>query len=480
MEYRVNLLSSLGYPDTDDVLAAARVRAKGRPSPDAALLARRNVQHLLRTHLPSHRYAVLERVGRVADAQEVSAYVVGGGVRDLLLGSRNLDCDMVVEGDGIAFARALAQQEGARVRTSARFGTAVVLLPDGCKVNVATARAEYYEYPTAFPTVAQSSIKQDLYRRDFTINTLAIRLNARGFGELLDFYGGQRDLKDKTLRVLHSCSFVDDPARVFRAVRFAVRFGFRLGKETLTLLKGAVKMDLFQRLSGARLCEELRLLLGEPETRRAVARLAELDLLRFIQAEISWSPQLDRLLKSVDDVLAWHRVASLNWPIHARRPRGMREQRTDQIKPWLVRLIALLDALSDTAVREVLQRLSLGGQHTATVQTARAARHLLPRLAHQPPPAETYRLLAGQRLESVLFLLAKATSKAVQQQIASYLDTFRYMQPRLSGHDLHAMGCTPGPRFRTILHRLLEARLNGEVTTEAEERALGRQLVNGQ
>jgi tRNA nucleotidyltransferase (CCA-adding enzyme) len=454
---RTDLLRTLH----DDVLAAARVRARGHSSPDAAPLSHRNVQPLMRTHLPSQRYAVLARVGQVADALGVSAYIVGGGVRDLLLGIRNLDLDVMVEGDGIAFARALAQQEGARVTTCARFGTAVVLLPDGCKVDVATARTEYYEYPTALPTVEQCSIKQDLYRRDFTINTLAIRLNARGFGELLDFYGGQRDLRDKTLRVLHSCSFVDDPARVFRAVRLAVRFGFRLGKETLTLLKGAVKMALFQRLSGARLGEELRLLLEEPEAHKAVARLAELDLLRFIQAEVSWSTQLDRLLKSVDDVLAWYRMASLNWPIHAKHPRGMREQRSDQVEPWLVRLIALLDALSDTAVHEALQRLSLGGQHTATVHAARAARHLLPRLVHQPPPppAETYRLLAGQRLESVLFLLAKTTSKAVQQQIAAYLGTSRYMQPRLSGHDLHAMGLTPGPRFRTIIVRLLVSSL---------------------
>jgi tRNA nucleotidyltransferase (CCA-adding enzyme) len=158
----------------------------------------------------------------------------------------------------------------------------------------------------------------------------------------------------------------------------------------------------------------------------------------------------------------------------------MREQRSDQVEPWLVRLIALLDALSDTAVREALQRLSFGGQHTATVQAARAARHLLPRLAHQPPPPETYGMLAGQRLESVLFLLAKTTSKAVQQQIVAYLGTSRYTQPRLSGHDLHAMGLTPGPRFQTILRHLLEARLNGEVTTEAEERTLVRKIVDGQ
>jgi tRNA nucleotidyltransferase (CCA-adding enzyme) len=475
---RTDLLRTLH----EDVLAAARVRAKGQLAADAAPLFHRQVQHLLRTHLPSHLYAVLERVGQLADGRGECAYIVGGCVRDLLLGIRNLDIDVVVEGDGLAFARALATQEGASVTTHARFGTAVLHVPAGFTLDVATARTEYYEYPTALPTVEQSSIKKDLSRRDFTINTLAIRLNTRRFGELIDCYGGQRDLKDKTLRVLHSLSFVEDPTRVFRAIRFEVRFGCHVGKETLRLIKGAVNMALFQRLSGARLGEELRLLLAEPEARKAVARLAALDLLRFIQAEVAWSPQLDRLLKSVDDVLAWYRVASLNWPVDTKHRGSPAERSSDTVAPWLVRLLALLDAVSDTAVGEALQRLRLPGRQAETVLAARAARHALPRLAKQPPlpPAETYRLLSGQRLEVLLFCMAKTPSAVAQQQIAAYLETYRYVRPRLSGHDLHAMGLTPGPQFRTLLGRLLEACLNGEVSTAAEERTLVQRLVGGQ
>jgi tRNA nucleotidyltransferase (CCA-adding enzyme) len=239
-------------------------------------------------------------------------------------------------------------------------------------------------------------------------------------------------------------------------------------------------MVLFQRLSGARLGEELRLLLTEPEARKAVARLAELDLLRFIQAEVAWSPQLDRLLKSVDDVLAWYRVASLNWPVDP-KPRGSPAERPgNAVAPWLVRLMALLDAVSDTAVDETQRRLRLSGRQAETVLAARAVRHTLPRLAKRPlPPAETYRLLSGQRLEVLLFCLAKTSSAVAQQQIAAYLETSRYIQPRLSGHDLQALGLTPGPQFRTLLSRLLEASLNGEVSTEAEERALVQRLVGG-
>ncbi|HET8580734.1 MAG TPA: poly-A polymerase, partial [Nitrospiraceae bacterium] len=212
---------------------------------------------LLRDRLPNRVFQVLEQAGELAERTSVSAFVVGGFVRDLLLGQSNLDLDLVIEGDGIAYARALARAVKAEVKVHARFGTAVIVCPDGFKLDVATARTEHYERPAALPTVQRSSIKDDLYRRDFTINTLAIRLKPSRFGELVDFYGGQRDLNEKTIRVLHSRSFVEDPTRVFRAIRFEQRFGFRLGAEALALIKEAVEKDLFHRLSGSRLSNEL-------------------------------------------------------------------------------------------------------------------------------------------------------------------------------------------------------------------------------
>ena len=183
----------------------------------------------MKERLPKRVFSKLEQAGELADHMGVSAFVVGGFVRDLLLGIENLDLDLVIEGDGIAFARALGRREKARVKVHERFGTAVVMFPEGFKLDVATARTEYYEYPAALPTVEPSSIKKDLYRRDFTINTMAVRLNKGEFGALIDFYGGRRDLKEKTIRVLHSLSFIEDPTRVFRAIRFEQRFGFHLG-----------------------------------------------------------------------------------------------------------------------------------------------------------------------------------------------------------------------------------------------------------
>jgi tRNA nucleotidyltransferase (CCA-adding enzyme) len=455
---RTDLLRALH----DDVLAAARARAKGtEPQPAQH---RRNVRPLMMERLPARAFILLETAGRLADQLDVPAYVVGGIVRDLLLGIGNLDLDLVIEGDGIAFARELARQIGGRVKAHERFGTAILVLPDGIKLDVATARAEYYEYPTALPTVEQSSIKKDLYRRDFTINALAISLNSRRFGELIDFYGGQRDLKDKTIRVLHSLSFVEDPTRVFRAIRFERRFGFHLGKETLALIKGAVKMDLFHRLSGARLLNELILLFSEAEPRHALARMAELDLLRFIHPDLKWSARLEGLLKAAEDAVQWHRLLYLDRKLDA----------------WLVYVMALMEVLPPRAVGETVKRLGMPARDAERIRAGHAAANaVLRRLARKPPPrpSETYHALNGLADETLLLLMAKAKPDAVKRQVSAYLTTYRRTRSLLTGADLKALGLKPGPQFTRILGRLLDARLDGEVKSEAEERELLRKLA---
>ncbi|MEW6542225.1 MAG: CBS domain-containing protein [Nitrospirota bacterium] len=465
---RTDLLRTLH----DDVLASARARVKGQEGPD--YVHRRNIRSVMKDRLPARIFTLLEEAGRLADRLEVSAYAVGGFVRDLLLGIENFDVDLVIEGDGIAFARALGKEltrrnggatgAPARVKAHERFGTAVVALADGLKLDVATARTEYYEYPTALPTVERSSIKKDLYRRDFTINTLAVRLNAKSFGELIDFYGGQRDLNEKTIRVLHSLSFVEDPTRVFRAIRFEQRFGFRLSKETLALIKGAVKMDLFHRLSGHRLLEELILLFSEEEPRGAVARLAGLDLLRFIHPALKWSPRLAGLLKGVEDALDWYRLLYLE----------------RKLRPWLVYFTALMEVLPPRAVLETLKRLSVPEREAGMIRAGHgASNRILRQLARRPPPrpSEAYHLLAGQADETLLLLMAKTKSEQVKRQVSAYLTTYHHVRPTLTGADLKAMGLKPGPLYKKILTALLDARLNGEVKSDSGERDLARRIA---
>ncbi|MCK4605623.1 MAG: CBS domain-containing protein, partial [Deltaproteobacteria bacterium] len=306
---------------------------------------RKNVLSLLREKLPSNILDLLMNAGEVAESEGFHICVAGGFVRDLLLRKPNLDVDLVVEGDGIAFARAFANRFGARVRAHQKFGTAVVIFPDGFKVDVATARWEYYKYPAAMPTVALSSTKLDLFRRDFTINTLAIKLNPKEFGLLIDFFGGQRDLKDRIIQVLHSLSFVEDPTRVFRAVRFEQRYGFRIGKQTLRLIRNAVRLDIFSRLSGKRLLTELILILKEPDPRSAIRRLAGLGLLKVIHQSIRLGPTEEGVLTRSYDVLAWYDLL-----FRPQRPRK-----------WVVYLLALFEGLKFSEIQEVVDRLGIVG-----------------------------------------------------------------------------------------------------------------------
>lgn len=458
---RTDLLRTLH----DDVLKSARLRSRAAPGQETVAGGpHRNIQGLLRNRLPRRLASLLEEAGQLADRLQVSLFVVGGCVRDLLLGIENFDLDLVVEGDGIAFGQQLAKMTQARIKTHERFGTAIVLLPDGFKLDVATARTEYYEYPTALPTVEQSSIKKDLYRRDFTMNALAVRLNAKGFGEVLDFYGGQRDLNEKVVRVLHGLSFVEDPTRVFRAIRFEIRFGFHLGRDTAALIDGAVKMNLFHRLSGHRLLEELKLLLSERAPKQAVRRLAEFDLLRFIHPKLLWSVRLQTLLDGVAEAVDWYRLLFLD----------------RKMDVWLVYMMALLEVLPERALADVLKRFPFSEPEATTIKATRVGSHTVMRqLAKRPPlkPAQVYRLLSGLSDETLLGLMAKSKGDSVKRQISAYLTTYQHVKPMLSGADLKAMGLKPGPQFKALLDRLLDARLNEEVKTESEERALASRLA---
>ena len=192
-------------------------------------------------------------------------YLVGGTVRDILLGEQSFDVDIAVEGDAIALARRIARELGGRTREHEKFGTAVVVYGDGQRVDVVTARTEFYDAPAALPAVEHASIREDLYRRDFTVNAMAASLKAEDFGRLVDPFGGRGDLAAETVRVLHNLSFIEDPTRIFRAIRYENRYGFRMDEHTARLARSCVEMGLVGDLSSARLRDELTALLEEGE-----------------------------------------------------------------------------------------------------------------------------------------------------------------------------------------------------------------------
>jgi tRNA nucleotidyltransferase (CCA-adding enzyme) len=423
-----------------------------------------NVRDRMITQLSARGFILLQTAGRLADEAGLSVYAVGGLVRDLLMGRTSADIDLVVEGDGIAFARVLARELDGTVRAHQAFGTATVALPDEMAIDVATARAETYAQPAALPDVVPGSIMQDLFRRDFTVNAMAIRLNAKRFGELLDPFGGQRDLQARRIRTLHARSFIDDPTRLFRAVRFEARLGFRMDQGTLAQCRKAEREHLPERLSGHRLLNELRLMLVEANPDRQMARLHTARLLRFVHPKLAWTPTQARVFEAV-------------------RAAGERYQNIDKTKNvemWLALFMVLAEGLPARALDDTLTRLAVPAREAEQVRTVHdKASAILRSLARRPPlkPSAIHRLLAGLAGEALCVLMAKASSEAVRKRLLAYLENYRKVTLLVTGTDLKALGLRPGPAYKKILVRLLDARLDGEVRSKADELRLAAKLA---
>ncbi len=421
----------------------------------------RDVRSLARERLPKETLRILEVVGEIVDTLGFTVYAVGGFVRDLLMGIGNLDLDLVVEGEGIALAERLAAREGGRHKVHKQYGTAVVTLPDGQRVDVATARVEYYERPAALPVVERGSIRADLYRRDFTINALAIQLNGRQAWRLIDLFGGQRDIKEKVVRVIQGLSFVEDPTRAFRAVRFVERYGFAIGAQTGSLLEAAVQKNLFDRLSGKRLFGEFQLILSEPDPWRYVARLGELQLLQFIHPSLKADVRLRERFREVGNTVALHALLFTEEPVEA----------------WFVYFLGLLSDLKEKEVEEICNRLSLTGRRQVrAVEAGQTVQDILAGLMRgDPSPSQVYRLLHPLPAESVLLALALAPSQAVKKKISFFLTKLKNVRPSLRGEDLLEMGVPPGPDLGRLLEATRDALLDGLIEHgEVSERTFVR------
>ena len=262
-----------------------------------------NISECLKEKLSPTLQGVLREAGDLAVEIGFKAYVVGGMVRDLLLGLQTIDVDIVVEGQGIHFARKLADRLQAKVRCHERFGTATLTLPDQLRVDIATARTEFYERPAALPRVTPGSIRDDMFRRDFTINTLAASLIPGEFGRVLDDFGGVRDLRERHIRVLHEESFIDDPTRIFRAVRFEKRLDFRIVRSTEQWIVDALSRSILEVLEDYRIATELRLILEERDPAGPLRRLSELGIIDRLMRRPARGNILEKQLKKAELIL---------------------------------------------------------------------------------------------------------------------------------------------------------------------------------
>ena len=439
---------------------------------DVIPVRRRKMEDLLRRNLSSRLVRILKDLGEVGDTLDLPVYAVGGFVRDLLLGLENSDLDVTIEGDGILFAETFAKRHNCRVKSHQKFGTAVIIFTDGLKVDVASTRLEYYASPGELPTVERSSLKMDLYRRDFTINTLAIRLNSADFGVLTDYFGALRDIREKMIRVLHNLSFVEDPTRVFRALRFAQRLNFHIAKHTENLIKNAVKMNFLNKLGGKRLLTELVYILREKEPVRAIETMSLLGLLQFIHPELSLGSGNRAVLDEAQKILSWFELLFL-------------ERRYEK---WVVYFLSLCEPLTSEQFWATCTRLSVSEQYKEKLfemrKSGESALENMHRLAARRARilrSEIYHWLNGLPVEILLYMMAKSSDEAVKKFISLYFTQLQNVHCLITGDDLKKMGLPPGPRYREILDKVLKARLDNEVTTRDDElRLVKKEMVRNE
>jgi len=423
----------------------------------------RNLSRVLTDSLNREVILLLREVGETAAALGYDAFVVGGFVRDLLLQIDNLDIDIVIEGDGIRFARELARKRKGTVRTHEKFATATIILPDGKRIDVATARLEYYEYPAAMPTVELSSIKLDLYRRDFTINAMALHLNPDRFGILVDFFNSQNDLKERRVQVLHNLSFVEDPTRIFRAIRFEQRLDFRITKHTEKLIKNAISMNLFDRFSGIRFFGELRQILSEDNPLPALRRMESFALFPFLWPDLRPNLKIDRrfvhLITQSARAVSWFRLLYLN----------------TSCAFWAVYLLAIMSRSRVKELFNFCSRFEITERQTKMlIRQKTEGERIAKELLRHPylKPSETYWLLSDLDNEGLLYLMAIARKKHIQKAVSLFVTTLRDTTPLIGGRELRKLGYTPGPQFRTMINHVLEAQLNKTIHTKKEALAL--------
>jgi len=409
-----------------------------------------NLADLLKKSLDSDRLDLIHRIADESSALGFQIYLVGGSVRDLLLARPIGDLDLTVEGDATKLGRALVKKHHGELTIHDKFFTAT-WTPDSSNshpLDLTSARKETYSRPGALPTVTRSTLDDDLRRRDFTINAMAIRMDGNDFGELHDPLHGQKDLESKLIRALHPKSFVDDPTRIFRAVRYAERYGFIIEPESLNLINDESRRVLGE-LSGERLRHEFDMIFDESDPSTILKQLADLNVLEPIHGALStvnhWLPKIEDPSPNfgefaIPDILSFRQT--LGWTLY-------------------------LAYSTNVDIESLSERLDFPALLTNAVISASALKKDLPSFKDWKPSQWTFHL---DDLPSLAVYAVYLISK--ESALHDYLAKWQYVRPATTGDDLKARGLEPGPRYGEILRRLRAAWLDEEVKNEEEENSL--------
>lgn len=422
----------------------------------------------MKTHfdkLPKRILELISLARKSAQRLNYELYLVGGFVRDMILGVPNFDLDIVVQGkDGIDVAVDLARQSGAKLLTHKRFKTATLITDDKIKIDIATARSEIYQSPGQLPKVSNEGIREDLKRRDFTINAMAIKIEPFSPGHLIDIFGGRQDIRDKKIRILHDVSFIDDPTRMLRAIRFEQRFGFKIESHTLRLLKQARQSKMLNLVNPHRLKDEIILIFKEKDTLDCLKRIKELLSFSFINPRVNLNKEKIDSLKSLEKTIQW-----FNREFPRRR----------KLDAWLMYFIVLISNLKLKEIQSLFAKFAFSrGEAIRAISFKRIVDNSLEdKLKLRLSASRLYRLLEPLSYEVILIIKARSKNKLLKKNISEFLNLHNGKRIHITGKDLIDLGIPCGPVYKKILRGVLYARLDGKVKTKEEELRLARQLA---
>lgn len=415
--------------------------------------------------LPSQLQHIIFLSRNLAKIQKVGVYLVGGFVRDLLLGAKNFDLDIVVEKDGIDFAYKLSRILDAHVVKHRAFGTATITKKDGLKIDIATSRKEFYPEPTVLPLVTQGSIEDDLFRRDFTINAMACHIDFEKFGQFVDMFDGLRDLKKGRVRFLHKESFNDDPTRIIRAVRFEQRFAFRIETETARFIKQARRLRLLEKVQKHRIRDEIILIFKENDPYKILKRLNQIYNLEFIDKNIKFKKGFKKLFSLINKSCLWFQA---NLP------------QKKSLDIWLMYMMVILYPLGIKALQGLLSKYAFHGEDTKRIislkkEFTRVDKNLS---VENISAARIHNMLHSLSYEVIILISVISKRQKTKQRVREFFLKHHHKKITITGSDLLSFGIKPGPKFREIFQKVFRAKINGKIHTREEELAFVRKIIN--
>jgi len=419
-----------------------------------------DVTDKMKENLPKKLLNLLRLLGNIGDELNMPVYLVGGFVRDLLLGVENYDVDIVVEGNAIEYANKLKDYFSVRIVEHEKFGTAIAIFKDyDLRIDIATARVEYYEAPAELPKVELSTIKKDLYRRDFSINAMAIKLNPAEFGKLLDFFGCREDLENGVIKVLYNLSFVEDPTRILRAIRFEQRYNFKIESRTEELLRDAVENGYLEKVTGQRLREEFEKLLEEPNPLKAIRRLAEFNVIVHMFPKTYYTTLMN---KKIERMFTFSRLFD--------------KETLEKVNKFYALMYVFLEYYTDEDLEEIKKRYGLSGKYIKEMKELWKIAPVLPNFFGEGMKfSDIYKVVGNRSNEGYSYLSAYLNNG--QQKIwKGYIMKVRQTKlVKVNGNLLiEKYGFKPGTKIREILEEVYCAKLDGIINDENEEKYLQR------